>query len=386
MPLEPTATQSSEPATVEPTGFNLFEKALLASPLNAPPQTEEIIVAPDPVEVVPVVADTVPDEPMDPMDELGRSDEETKPVLPIEGKTKELSAEIRAGKTIKAMKEEISTTWKPKVAELEQQLVERESRLEELRAQAEEAAQLKEKLESYESEMSVVRLERTPAFIEAVSKPVQEIEDTAKEIAERYGIDADKLFQAFDGETEKERRALLKEATDGLEVDRDDDFELRDLIKRYIPIKAKKNELYDNADKALAELAARAEQDTAAKAAERAVERSKSMDLVAKRITTAAPSLTDFVTKDVINRAKDTDVDALDAEKKAYNHLAGLALPKLEKAYADIITERDNLLDELAFYSKSNPRVTGGAGSSSTTPAQGFRTLAEAAAARMNGG
>ena len=307
-------------------------------------------------------------------------------MLPIEGKTKELSAEIRAGKTIKAMKEEISTTWKPKVAELEQQLVERESRLEELRAQAEEAAQLKEKLESYESEMSVVRLERTPAFIEAVSKPVQEIEDTAKEIAERYGIDADKLFQAFDGETEKERRALLKEATDGLEVDRDDDFELRDLIKRYIPIKAKKNELYDNADKALAELAARAEQDTAAKAAERAVERSKSMDLVAKRITTAAPSLTDFVTKDVINRAKDTDVDALDAEKKAYNHLAGLALPKLEKAYADIITERDNLLDELAFYSKSNPRVTGGAGSSSTTPAQGFRTLAEAAAARMNGG
>lgn len=384
MPLEPTTTQSSEPA-VEATGFNLFEKALLASPLHTSPQAEEIIVAPEPVEVAPVVAATAPDEPMDPLDELGRSDEETKPVLPIEGKTKELSAEIRAGKTIKAMKEEISTTWKPKVAELEQQLVERESRLEELRAQAEEAAQLKEKLESYESEMSVVRLERTPAFIEAVSKPVQEIEDTAKEIAERYGIDADKLFQAFDGETEKERRALLKEATDGLEVDRDDDFELRDLIKRYIPIKAKKNELYDNADKALAELAARAEQDTAAKAAERATERTKSTDLVAKRITTAAPSLSDFVTKDVISRAKDTDVESLDTEKKVYNHIAGLALPKLEKAYSDLITERDNLLDELASYSKSSPRVTDGMRGATAGTSQGFKTLAEAAAARMNG-
>ena len=384
MPLEP--IENIETIDAGQSSINALEAALLTPSEKPAPVVPVEEITPAKAEETPVVKaeEISSDEPLDPLDELGKSDEEEgKPSLPIEGKTKELSAEIRAGKTIKAMKEEINTSWKPKVAELEQQIVERESRLEELRAQAEEAAALKEKLESYEAEMSVVRLERTPAFIETVSKPVQEIEEGAKEIADKYGIELEKLFQAFDGETAKERQSLLDQAIDGLDVSRGDDYELRDLIKRYLPIKAKKSELYDNADKALAELAARAEQETAAKAAERATERTKSTDLVAKRITTAAPSLSDFVTEEVVKRAKDTDIDSLDTEKKVYNHIAGLTLPKMEKAYTKLIAERDNLLDEVAAFSKSSPRVGDSVGN--TAPTSRPRTLEEALLSNVRG-
>lgn len=380
MPLEP--IENIETIDAGQSSVNALEAALLTPSEKPTPVAPPVVTI---EEVTPAkVEETTSDEPLDPLDELGKSDEkEGKPSLPIEGKTEELSAEIRAGKTIKAMKEEISTTWKPKVAELEQQIAERESRLEELRAQAEEATALKEKLESMEAEVSVVRLERTPAYIEAVVKPEQEIVDGARKIAEKYGIDTPKLFEAFEAGDEDECQEELDKLIDGLDVSRGDDHKLRSLIQKYLPVKAKKNELYDNADKALAELAARAEQETAAKAAERAVERTKSMDLVAKRITTAAPSLLNFVTEDVVKRAKDTDIDSLDTEKKVYNHLAGLTLPKLEKAYAKLIAERDNLLDEVAAYGKSNPRV--GDNAANGAPTTRPRTLEEALLSNVRG-
>jgi hypothetical protein len=338
-------------------------EAMLLGKAETPP--EPPAPAPDPVTPEPAKADP----PTDPVKELNEEDP-TKSKLPIEEDEEPAANEPeptgdKAGKRIQALKEEIKTIYKPKLTELETTLQTKEARIAELEATAAKASELEAKIAQYEKEMSVVRLEQTTEFQEMVTKPLKEMSDKVTSIAEAYEIDTAKLVAAVAEPDETKRRALFKDLTSGVDVDVEDQIALRNIASRTHEIYAKEDDLYKNADGALAELAARREGETATQAAARAEERSKASDVAASAITKALPFLNDLM-PDITKKVKDTPLETLDPTRAAYNALAGEILPKVKKQLTDLTNERDSLLDELSSYRRSTPRVGGTMGSTPT--------------------
>lgn len=307
----------------------------------------------------------------DPLDELDEEDEEdSKAKLPIDDideeedepeedpKGKKPKDQLIRERRIEELTKEIKNTYKPKLQEAEETLRQKEARIQELEGFQDELEQLRKTKAEYEAEMSVVRLEKTDVFRKAVSEPLDNIEKEARAIADAYGIDEGKLWQAFGATQEVERRKLLKEATSGLDIDPDDAFQLRKLISDAQPVFQKRDELYSNADQALKELEAQREGDGRAQAAERAKLRESATELVVDRINKKLPFLEEIINKSSEN-VKAMDITTLDPEKQAYYALAGESFPKIAKEIIALRKERDSLLDDLEGYKKATPRVSG---------------------------
>jgi len=284
----------------------------------------------------------------------------------------------RVGRRIEILKTEIKTEWKPKVAQLEETVKQRDARLAELEAFAKERDELVEKVKTYEAEMAVTKLEKHPQFVKEVAEPEEQVVKETLAIIEHYGLNEKAIFAALEEPDKLKRSAMFKEATSGLDVDQEHTYELRVLADKAQKIIARREELYKNADATLAELGAKAERETAAQIAARAEERVKATDLVVNRVVAKLPHIAEIV-RGVVDTAKETNFEALDPQKQAYNVLMGEALPKVAVALAKMTAERDSLLDELASYTKADPRVDGGLTKAGPGGAQP-RTLAEAAA------
>lgn len=337
-----------------------LEQALLGEPVETQQEVTQEVTPPAP-EPVKTPAPTK----VDPIKELEevvpKEDDPNK--LPIdeedlEEKIEEIPKD-KAGYRIQELKAEIKTQYKPKIAELEQTVAQKDARIEELQGANQELETLKAKISDYEMEMSVIRLEKTEAYKQQVSEPIRAEEAKAVAIADRYNLDQAQLFAALVEPNREKRNSALKEVINGLGMDDDDRDELRDIAKAVQPLFERQRELYNNADKALAELEARAEQESASQAAARAEARAKSTDLAAQRISDKIPFLKDIV-GGVAGSVKETNFEKLDPLNQSYNALAGAALPKIAKQYASLLAERDKLLDEIASYSKATPRVGGG--------------------------
>lgn len=325
----------------------------------APEPTAPVDVAPEPV------APAAPAEPVAPLEEIAAAEEAPAFKLPTDEVVAEPEPETpvapgdKQGFRIEELKTELKTVWKPKVAELESVKTQLEAQILELKGKAQQAEELEARLAENEQEMSIVRLERTKTYIEQVDTPLKAIEAKAQSIAETYGIDEKKMFDAFIATDEAERRALIKEATSGLDIDPDDALELRSLIREAQPIFAKQNELRAKPAEALAELSARAEQETATQAAARAAERVKLVDTVSRQVTKALPFMEAILTE-VAAKAKDVDPSTLDAPNQVYNALAGPALAKLANLHTKLQADYDRALDEIEAMKKASPAGNGG--------------------------
>lgn len=387
MALEPVST----PAAVADGPTSLFAAATAAgkSAEPAPAAVAEPAAPVEPAKAEPAAPVEPAPTPRTGLDALTADDE---PVasgkLPIEGEGEPAPVEPTKGERdpqrdrIKALKDEIKGVYTPKIKELEETITQREARLQELEGFAAERDALKKQQEEWETEMKVVRLERTPEFMKTVTEPIKAIEDRTRELAETYDIDEGKLFKAFTEGTEKDRRAALKAATDGLDIDPDDAYEIRDLIKKYLPIIEKREELYADADKALAELSARKEGETVAQAAARAEERVKAADVVAGRVSAALPYLKEHVDA-LLPTIKSTNFDAISPTDMAYNVMAGTLLAKADKEYKALRAQLDEALDEIASGRKTAPRVGPGGATEKSTEVP--VSLAAAARAAMGG-
>lgn len=376
MALEPVST----PAAVADGPTSLFAAATAASKPPVAPAAEAVT----PAEPVTPAAAVTPDTRTG-LDALMGDEPPVSGKLPIEEGTPEPVKKEKvdpANYRIKELKDEISGVYTPKIKELEETLAQRDARLQELEGFAAERETLKKQQEEWEMELKVVKLERTPEFVKTVTEPIQQIESRARELAEAYGIDEGKLFKAFTEGTEKDRRAALKAATDGLDLDVDDSFEIRELIKSYLPIVAKREDLYADADKALAELQARKEGETVQQAAARAEERVKAADMVAGRVSAALPYLKAQVDA-LLPTVKTTNFDAISPVDMAYNVMAGTLLGKMDKEYKALRAQLDEALDELESTRKTSPRV--GPGGHTSSPNEVPVSLAAAARAAMGG-
>lgn len=361
MPLEPVAevteTMSQESLASTMEGLLLGGNPEIPAPelpVPAEPPTPAPETPPARAADIPL-PEPDPDEVKLPIDDIEKPTEEPEPT------------HDKAGKRIQALKAEIKTEWQPKVNELTEALKQKEARILELEGLSTKVEEYESKAKQLEQEMAVVALERTPEFKREITEPMFEIETDAAKIADKYGITHREVFDVLVVPDDADRRAALKKLTSGLEMDQFDLVDLDTLGKKTQPILKKQDELYANAEKALGEIKVRSERETEAQAAARAEERAKATDIVASRVTKALPFLADIVGK-VSDGVKSTSFEAFDVQKQAYYVMAGDVLPKFATEYTKVLAERDTLLDELAAFQKSSPRVSGSLSGNSGEP------------------
>lgn len=359
MPLEPVDNTAAEQTPAAP---NALEAALLFKPEATEPKPAET-TAPAAAVTEPKPAETPAPkkEHASPLDELEDDETSASGSLPIDEEEKPEEGEPKPEKKDKAAYrfEELTKenkTFKAQLAEKEQEIVKREARIKELEGVSNELEELRSMKDTYEKEMSVAKLEKTEAYQKAVAEPFRKIETAASKLAGRYGIDENKLFQAFAESDEDTRNSSISDLISGLDVPAADLYKLYKLADDAQPVFEEQDRLRSNAQAALAELKVSSEKETAAQAAARAEERGREADVVAKRISDKIPFAKPFV-DEVLEKVKGTDLESQSVTEKVYNALAGATYPKLVKKHVQLQADYDEALAELAAFKKTTPRV-----------------------------
>jgi len=267
-----------------------------------------------------------------------------------------------AGAKFKQLKTELKT-YKSKVAEMEKVLAEREAKLSEVGNSEETTSQLadlRSKVEEYEREIAVSRIEASPQFKEAVLQPTQAILDSAISLADKYEVTPRKLVDAL-------RQESTGDASDAL-TEIAADFSERDRVRLYrmaddlAEVSRRRDYLKENASKAMAEMAEKQKVEEA-----EAEKRYKEESIKIANDTWSQTfednpviqSLGEEVVKELKSAA--TEADLLDSvpEERAYAVYAGVALPHLVKKYTEVVDKLAETEKALGKYKKATPKVGG---------------------------
>lgn len=363
----------SEPAapTAEPTEasqdlsfVDSFQEFLKGAPASQPEPT------PDPT---PASAPE-PSPATDPVEELSQAKDEIDPdlKLPIDDADEPVQPDVEGSednpydkgtpqhRRFEMMRKE-TATLKGNLDQERQTRQQLESRVREIEAAAARAEELEKRISEYEAKIAVTNLTESAAYRETIAAPLQDIIQRSDAIAERYGIDPDALADALEIADANSRREAFKKLTSGLDVDPDDHYEMRQLASELQPLKAKRAELLSKADEALAELEAQKREAENQAALEAAKTRKEAVGKVADKVASQVPFIKTLEGLDydkVVEDTRETDFDALNPPVKAYNHMAGLILPKAIKAISALNRQIEQLSDDLAAYKNQAPRLT----------------------------
>jgi hypothetical protein len=221
--------------------------------------------------------------------------------------------------------------------ELEGKLQELESRTAEpeaLKAATERISELESQVRANEEAQSVLRLEDTEAYNQAVVAPQQEILAASDGIADRYGVDRDQLADILGNPNRRELSDMIGNLL-GEDVADADKFELYDLSRRAENTFKKKRELFNNAEAALMEA-----EELADKARERqALEERQSRESAARetvtRLKEKASFILDIVGEDTVSGFVDANaerpVESLNPADQSFARFAFDALIPLAK-------------------------------------------------------
>ena len=356
----------SEPATIEaPQSFTDILNAQLKV-FNEP--VEEAPAAPEPPAAAEPAAPVADPEPaVDPLKEAATPDvpdfklpidDEPEPEPAATDPKEKLDPVKKVERRIEELKGEVKTKWQPRVAELEQEAAQLKSQLEEKEARIAQLAELETKVKSYEDEISVTRLERHPRYVSEVKEPLKAKVAEATAVAEKYDIPVGEVLDALELADPNAAEAAIEKLASGLDVRPMDLLKLLKLHGEIQPILTKKEEMYANADKVLAELEVAKVQETQQAALARAEERKRVAPTVADVLIKKFPLIKDDISA-LVDAAANADPDALDVPNKVFNHLAGLALSKVVQKATALQNERDQLLDELDTLRKALPNIGG---------------------------
>jgi len=302
-------------------------------------------------------------EPTDKTFNLPLDDEDDAPVATDEKEDlpdniKEGTPQAAAFRTLRKEKQEIARQRDAFQAELDQ-LKTRSTELEGERTIREE---LEQKVKEYEAKLNVTRIEDSPVFQKAVTEPARKIGEATEKFASQYGVDLRQLDQVFDIADEGKRKVAFRELFSGMDIDPEDGMEIRALAKEFRTIVGKRDEILADSEKTLAELEAIQQRQHEREAALRADERRVTTKQVADHTLRKLPILKALEGFDFDKAAQgvgETDLDSLDLPNKAYNSMAGQALPKLAKAYQQAMKQLEEMSDELEKIRNSSPRPGG---------------------------
>jgi hypothetical protein len=330
---------------------------------EAPAPEAKPATAPEPVKTTGTPVDDVETEPEEkgfnlPLD---AEDEETEP----EEKGEDLPPNIKEGtpqavafRALRKEKQEIARQRDAYQAELDQ-LKSRSTEFEGERTIREE---LEAKVKEYEAKLAITRIEDSPVYQKAVMEPYSKIADATAKFADQYGIELRDLDKVFDIADDAKRKEGFKNLLSGLDIDPEDQLEIRTLAKEFRAITAKREEILSDSEKTLAELEAIQAKQNERDAAIRAEERRSTTKQIAEHTTRKLPMLKaieGFDYDSVAAKVAETDLAKLDMPNQAYNAIAGQTLPKLAKAYQATLKQIEQLTDELEKIRRSAPRPGG---------------------------
>jgi len=282
------------------------------------------------------------------------SESEEKPTAEVESDDETPTSMTRsAGAKFKELKSELKD-WKTKYAELEKVVSESGSK------PPEDYEALKSKVEEYERELSVTRVEATQEFKQAVVQPLNQVLTTAYSLADKYGVEEKTLQEAL-AETNLDKQSeMLQDLASGFtERDRLGLYRMADdvavLLKRKDDIKA-------NAQSAYSTLTERQQKESS-------TARTAALDTVYKTLSEKIPL---FKNKDIADKVKSiatsTDVASSRPDVQAYATYAGAILPHIVREYTSQANKIAELEKTISSFRKTVPKAGGG----KQTAAQGL--------------
>ena len=339
------------PDATEPTSFESSLEAAFANLDQAPTEPE-----PEPAAEPEPVAEESSEEEQDTGDGEQESD-------PIENLTEDIGDEWtpKAANRFKELKTELKTN-RSELDQLRQQSREYESKIQELTGLAEnkDVEQLQERLVQYEQQQALLNLEQTEAYQQAVSKPLENLVEQSDQIADKYEVDSDALVDILalgDPQEQEEQLAeLLPNASDR------DKAKIYRIMEDIDPILQRREQLYENADAALAEAKHIEEQQAASEAAEQAQLRQSITQNVVERVQEKLPFLKGIEGLDmsaIQQKASDTDPTVLHPVDHAYNAVSAQVFPTVVRQYLEMRKEVESLTDRLAEYEDAEPAMSG---------------------------
>jgi DNA repair exonuclease SbcCD ATPase subunit len=346
------------PDAAEPTSFEASLEAAFANLDQAPAEPEpepepEPEAEPEPEPV----AEESSEEVQDTGNEVQESDD------PIENLTEDIGDEWtpKAANRFKELKTELKTN-RSELEQLRQQSKEYESKIQELTGLAEnkDVEQLQERLAQYEQQQALSNLEQTQAYQQAVSEPLEALVEQADQIADKYEVDSDALIDVLSLDDPQEQEEQLAELLPNAS-DRDKARIFR-IMEDIDPIIQRREQLYENADAALAEAKQLEEQQQAVVAAEQAQLRENITKNVVERVQQKLPFLKGIEGLDmsaIQQKASETDPTVLHPVDHAYNAVSAQVFPTVVRQYLEMRKEVESLTDRLAEYEDAEPAMSG---------------------------
>ena len=355
------------PDATEPSSFEASLEAAFANLDQAPAEPEpEPAAEPEP-EPEPA-AEPEPEPVAEESVEQDTGDQESDPI-------EDLSEDIgddwtpKAAHRFKELKTELKTN-RSELEQLRQQSKEYESKIQELTGLVEnkDVEQLQSKLAEYEQQQALSNLEQTQAYQTAVSEPLAALVEQADQIADKYEVDPDALVDIISLDDPQEQEEQLAELLPNAS-DRDKARIFR-IMEEVDPIIQRREQLYQNADEALAEAKQLEEQQLAANAAEQAQLRQNVTKNVVERVQQKLPFLKGIEGLDmqaIQQKAAETDPSVLHPVDHAYNAVSAQVFPTVVRQYLEMRKEVESLTDRLAEYEDAEPAMSGQTKASSVT-------------------
>lgn len=283
----------------------------------------------------------------------------------------------KAGHRWKELKSEVKV-WKQKFEELSKKASsaspEVEQKLKDAEAQLAQLEELRQKVSTYEQEMTAVRLEATPEYQRQVSEPLEGLRSTVQDLADTYELDLEALNAAVVEDDRKTRvRKLAQLAETMLEPDRLKLYKAAEDFDRIVDLKVS---LEENAEEALK----RFENERAEVARRQSVEaiqrQKEASDQMWALMSRKLPLLSDETVAKAIRAEADTvDFESADPGIRAYAAYAGAALPRVVKVLREKEDRIASLEKQIGALKGSNPSA---GSSTSSTPVKSTGSFLDA--------
>lgn len=276
----------------------------------------------------------------------------------------------QAAKRFKELKAELKT-YRSRAEELEQAVSQKESRLQELQALAEnpEYQQLQERIAEYESQMLVTKLESSHAYKTLVEQPLANLVQEADGIAEKYSLDSNTLIEVIaesDEATQEEQLSeLLANASDR------DKFRIYKIIEEVRPILEQRQILMEHSQAALREAEELENQRHQQTLVQRVQQRQEAANSVADKLKSKLTFLSGMEGVDlsaIAKEAAELEPSTLDPVTGTYQAMAAKLLPKMAAQYMSLQKEIETLTEKLAEYDRATPKAGGGSLATAGTP------------------
>jgi hypothetical protein len=275
-----------------------------------------------------------------------------------------------AARRFKELKSELKT-YRSRAEELEQTVTQKDSRLQELQALADnpENQELQKRVSEYESQMLVNKLENSHAYRTLVDEPLLNLVNEADSISQKYSLDSNALIDAISESNEAAQDELLTELL--VNVSDRDKSRVYKIIENVHPILEHRDVLRQNAQAALREAEELDNQRQRQNLAQRVVQRQEAASAVADKLKSKLTFLSGVEGVDLATIAKEAaelEPSTLDPVTGTYQAMAAKLLPKMAIQYMSLQKEIDTLTERLAEYDRAAPKAGGGYLNTSGTP------------------